>query len=91
METRDAKRKRLYMRSIRRGIKEMDLILTAYAGQYLADMTDDELTVYDAFLSEFDHDIYAWVLGTAQAPAQYADIMQQIIQIAHGVAATPNA
>lgn len=37
-ETIEIKRKRLYMRSIRRGIKEMDLILQAFAEAELGKM-----------------------------------------------------
>ena len=37
-EPRDTRLKRLRMRSMRRGIKEMDLILTTYADRHLAEV-----------------------------------------------------
>ena len=46
--------KRLKMRSMRRGIKEMDLILSAFADSHLEKMTEADLTLYDAMLSEND-------------------------------------
>ena len=60
-EVREHKIKRLAMRSMRRGIKEMDIILSNYADKKLADMDDEGLTQYDALLSENDQDLYQWV------------------------------
>ena len=71
----DTRRKRLYMRSIRRGIKEMDLILTRYADAHLAEMEAAELDLYDQLLSENDHDLYQWVSGQAAPPAVYAGMI----------------
>ena len=70
--------KRLYMRSIRRGIKEMDLILTAYASDRLSAMDDAALTTYDAMLSENDHDLYQWVTGQIAAPDPYGAVIADI-------------
>ena len=39
---------------MRRGIKEMDLILTAYADASLAAMSDADLSLYDSLLHEND-------------------------------------
>ncbi len=79
------KRKRLYMRSIRRGIKEMDLILMAFSDAHLEQMDAAGLDVYDKLLSENDHDLYQWVSGQAREPGEYADIMAQIRAGAVGV------
>ena len=91
-ETHDARIKRLRMRSMRRGIKEMDLILTAYADARLGAMSDSELTGYDALLSENDQDLYQWVSGQQPAPAAMADLVAEIravaLQTAGGVGQT---
>lgn len=84
-ELRETKIKRLHMRSIRRGIKEMDLILTAYATQHLPGLSDPELVAYDAFLSEYDHDLYAWVTRQGTAPTQYTGIMAAVMDLASGL------
>lgn len=84
-EPRDAMVKRLHMRSMRRGIKEMDLILSAFAGAHLADMSDAELALYDQLLSENDHDIYGWIGGQFAVPDTYADLIARIAAGAHGV------
>ncbi|MEX0370740.1 MAG: succinate dehydrogenase assembly factor 2, partial [Tateyamaria sp.] len=77
-EPRDHRLKRLHMRSMRRGIKEMDLILSTYAGRHLADMTDDQLDVYDALLNENDQDLYRWVTGQEDAPAHLAALIADV-------------
>ncbi|MDG1862795.1 MAG: succinate dehydrogenase assembly factor 2 [Yoonia sp.] len=86
-EPRDVMIKRLRMRSMRRGIKEMDLILSDFAERHLADMTDAGLTLYDALLEENDHDIYGWVAGQFPTPAQYLTLVTLIAVGAKGIVA----
>ncbi len=85
-EPLETQRRRLRMRSIRRGIKEMDLILTAYSGARLPDMDAAALALYDRLLSENDHDLYAWISGQSAAPAEYAALIADIAAGARGVA-----
>lgn len=77
-ETRPDRVKRLRMRSMRRGIKEMDLILSAYAEARLGGMDDAGLDGYDALLEENDHDLYQWVSGQAAPPARHAALIGDI-------------
>ncbi len=84
-ETRETMIKRLRMRSMRRGIKEMDLILSAFADAHLADFSDEALVLYDRLLSENDHDIYGWVGGQFPTPPEYLDLVTRISAGAEGV------
>ncbi len=84
-EPRDVKIKRLHMRSIRRGIKEMDLILSDYATRHLPNLSDADLDLYDRLLSENDHDIYGWITGQFETPEQYRDMMSVVTQGAQGL------
>jgi len=84
-ETREIKIKRLHMRSIRRGIKEMDLILTEFSVSHLADLSDDDLALYDALLAENDHDLYRWVSSGEGAPDAYAPIWDRLVTTAQGL------
>ena len=70
--------KRLRMRSMRRGIKEMDIILIAFSDEHLADMDEAEITLYDALLNENDQDLYQWVTGQVVAPAPYTALIDRI-------------
>lgn len=74
--------KRMKMRSMRRGIKEMDLILSAYADASLSKMNPAMLDLYDALLHENDQDLYQWVSGQVSAPDPYGDL---IVDIAQGI------
>jgi antitoxin CptB len=77
-EPREHRLKRMKMRSMRRGIKEMDIILNHFADTRLDGMTDAELDHYDALLNEADQDLYQWVSGQADAPAEFADLIADI-------------
>lgn len=84
-ETRETMIKRMRMRSMRRGIKEMDLILADFASRTLDDMDDAGLAQYDALLAENDHDLYAWVGGNAEVPDAYKGLIAQIAAGATGL------
>ena len=77
-EPREVRIKRLAMRSMRRGIKEMDLILSAYADDTLAAMSDDTLTLYDDLLDENDHDLYQWVTGQFPPKSPFGAMISDI-------------
>lgn len=81
-EAHDARLKRLAMRSMRRGIKEMDLILIAYSEARLAGMSEEELQRYDALLSENDQDLYQWVSGQQEAPETLRPMIADIRAVA---------
>ncbi len=79
-EPRETRIKRMKMRSMRRGIKEMDLILTAYADRNLPSMDEAGLDTYDALLHENDQDLYQWVTGQASPPEPLAELIADIAQ-----------
>ena len=79
-EERLHKIKRLKMRSMRRGIKEMDIILSHFASNRLEDMTLDQLSNYDLLTLENDHDLYSWVTGTAKPPQKFSYLINEIFE-----------
>ncbi|MEW2916735.1 succinate dehydrogenase assembly factor 2 [Ruegeria sp. ANG10] len=79
-ETREVRIKRMKMRSMRRGIKEMDLILSAYADRNLDAMDTAGLDQFDALLHENDQDLYQWVTGQAQPPEGFVHLVADIAQ-----------
>ncbi len=83
-ETNEARLKRMAMRSWRRGMKEMDLILGPYADAHLAGMTEDRLVVFDKLLEENDQDLLPWVLGQNPAPGYLTDLVAEIGVYARG-------
>ena len=83
-ETHENRLKRMKMRSMRRGIKEMDIILERYADDNLASMDAATLDLYDALLHENDQDLYQWVTGQVPAPERFAALIQDISQAISG-------
>lgn len=81
-ETRDIRIKRLAMRSMRRGTKEMDIILIRYSEARLKDMDDAALDAYEALLDENDQDLYQWISGQKPAPAEHAALITEITEVA---------
>ena len=77
-EPREHRLKRMRMRSMRRGIKEMDILLTRFAEAELASMPQEGLDLYDRLLEENDQDLYAWVTGQTPAPEPFAGLIAQI-------------
>ena len=77
-EPRETRLKRMKMRSMRRGIKEMDIILMRFAETELDGMSEAELDDYDAILTQNDQDLYQWVSGQKQAPANLAPMIDRI-------------
>ena len=68
---RETRLRRLRVRSWRRGIREMDLILGGFADAELAGLDDADLDAYERLLEEPDWDLYAWVSGAAEPPAAH--------------------
>lgn len=77
-ETHENRLKRLRMRSMRRGIKEMDIILSSFADAQLDQLNADDLDLYESLLSEADLDMYQWVSGQSPTPVEYLDLMTRI-------------
>lgn len=65
----DSRRKMLLHRARYRGFKEADLLVGGFAAAALPDMTAAELDAFEAILSLNDHDIYGWVTGATEPPA----------------------
>lgn len=84
-EPADVRLRRLAMRSWRRGIKEMDLILGGFADTRLQTLEGGELDVYESILSENDHDLYEWITGRRSIPPEYEELLLRI-RAHHGIA-----
>ena len=78
MEELEIKRKRLKMRSMRRGIKEMDLILKNFADLNLNSMSELELEKFENLLLENDQDLYQWSTGQVDPKKEFINLIQDI-------------
>ena len=76
----DARLKRLRIRSWRRGTKEIDLILGPFSDAHLADLSEEDLDLYERLLEENDQDLYQWASGQAAAPEALAGMLDRIMR-----------
>ena len=67
----DERRKKLLFRSWHRGMREMDYVLGTFANYAIADMSDDELSQFEQLMQLPDPDMYKWLSGTIEVPANY--------------------
>lgn len=81
-ESRETRLRRLHMRSMRRGTKEMDILLIRFSKARLDQMDAQSLDAYEALLEENDQDLYQWISGQTSAPAVHAPLVAEITRVA---------
>lgn len=75
------RRKRLLYQSIYRGNKENDIILGRFARARLGAFTAEELDQYEKLLANGDNDIFDWLSGRAEVPAEEdSPVLQQLLR-----------
>ena len=65
----DDRRKRIRFRAWRRGFREIDLILGAFADGHVEDLDEAGLAEFERLLDTPDQDVYDWIVGRASPPA----------------------
>lgn len=77
--------RRLRMRSWRRGMKEMDMILGPFSDGPLAQLSEAELASYEEMMEENDQKLYRWITARVadtpevdRGPGQLASILDRI-------------
>lgn len=83
-ETAEHRLKRLRMRSMRRGTKEMDILLMRFADAQLSHLSAADLDVYEQLLEENDQDLYQWITGQTPAPVPYAALISRVLAASVG-------
>ena len=79
----DVVRKRLLIRSWRRGTKELDLILGQFSDKNLNKLEMPELNLYEQFLSNDDYLIYNWLFSKEESPKIFKSLIKQIQEGMH--------
>ena len=82
-EAAETRLRRLRIRSWRRGMKEMDLILGHFADGPLRDLAGPDLDAFETVLAENDQDLYLWVTarvngGTNRGPDDLGMVLDRI-------------
>ena len=74
----DTVRKRLIIRSWRRGTKELDLILGGFSDNSVSKLEMAELDLYEKLLSNDDYVIYNWLFGKEESPEIFNNLIKLI-------------
>lgn len=57
----------------------MDLLLGSFADAHLSGFSEEELDVYDGLLEYSDPDLYNWIIGKEEAPANVVcDVFEKL-------------
>ena len=67
----DPRRRRILFRARRRGLREMDVALGAFADAHLPDLTEAELDEVEAWLDLADPELLSWLIGEAAVPRRF--------------------
>lgn len=79
-EALERRRRRLIYRSDHRGVKENDILLGQFARAHLQGFDTAQLDRYEALLEESDNDIFDWVAGRADIPAEKdSDVLRLLL------------
>lgn len=81
METPEIRLKRLRMRSWRRGMKEMDLILGPFSDTQLADLPEDLMAQYEQVMGENDQDLYRWIMARQRGESDGPDEITAVLDV----------
>jgi antitoxin CptB len=76
----DVRRRKLLFRAWRRGVREMDLIVGRFADAFIDKFDQTSLDDFERLIEVPNADLYAWVVGDADAPANYdTSVLRQLI------------
>jgi antitoxin CptB len=76
----EVRRKRLMFRSSYRGMKELDLVIGAFAREYLNAFDAEAMRQYEAILDVPDSDLLDWLVGKTPVPAgMNTEVMKKLM------------
>lgn len=74
---------RLKYRAWRRGMRECDLVLGAFADARLPEMSEAELDAFEALMEAPDDQLWTWILGSAEPGSEFTGpMLDQVIAFA---------
>jgi antitoxin CptB len=84
----DPRRRRTLFRAWRRGTREMDLLLGGFADMHINELSDGDLTDFEALMDVPEGDLYGWLTGRQPVPGNYGTPIYQAILAFHSNDAT---
>lgn len=69
------------MRSKRRGMRELDLLIGSFVEERLECLSDAELERLESLLFEIDVSVFDWITGMADCPERYRGLVAEIRRV----------
>ena len=66
----DTRRRKLKFRASHRGMRELDLFMEQFVAAHLDGLDEAGLDEFEAILDIPDQQVYSWIMGQAQPPAE---------------------
>ena len=80
MEHQEKVKKRLKIRSWRRGMRETDILLGKFFDKTGNTLSSRDLDCYERLLLEDDQNIFAWISRKEKVPDEFLELIEKIIQ-----------
>jgi len=84
----EPRRRRILVRSWRRGMREMDLVLGGFADAHIEQLSDEELAQFEALLDVPDATLLQWVTGEMPVTAPHDTALFERIRATCGATIT---
>ena len=75
----EVRMKRMILRSGRRGMRELDLVLGQFAERRLRRLSPESLALYEQLLDEEDKCILDWMIGAQPCPEKYDELIARVV------------
>jgi antitoxin CptB len=79
----DPRRRRLLYRAWHRGVREMDLIIGRFADASIDAFDDSQLDEFERLIKVPGHELYAWITGRDETPANYDTALMRRLKDFH--------
>ena len=83
----DHRRRRLLFRAWHRGTREVDLITGRFADAHIGTLSEAEIEAFEQLMDVPEPELYAWVTGTAETPAEHDTALFRRLRAFHLVGA----
>jgi len=77
------RRRKLLFRAWRRGMRETDLIVGRFADAHIDTLDASELDDFEKLIEAPNADLYAWVVGVDDVPANYDTVVLSKLRTFH--------
>ena len=77
------RRRKVLFRAWRRGVREIDLIVGRFADAHITTLDTAALDDFERLMEAPNAELYAWVVGSEQAPADYDTAVLEKLRAFH--------